>query len=228
MPRLATEELNAFSTADLLGELRRRYRVLNRPEISTVFLGPPGSGKSTLRGFSSREFGLCSVDGDKFLKAAEEDTEKTLTEISKFLASSQCKRGFTLSAFPRTKDEAVKFDRMIDLDFPENQIFKNYKVFFLDEVKTSEEILKQRFLGKKIHLRSGRIYSADDDHDEVSGEPLVKANTEEAFAKASSHWNDHKSALFEYFKNRKFVKISIEEKNQEDLEKEFLTAAISA
>lgn len=195
MPRPTPfEELDNFSTIDILTELRRRYTVLGRPARSAVLLGPPGTGRASLAASLRRDWGLCVIDGELARSSGD-----ALNAISEKLASAQCRRGFALHRFPQSVEEARGFDKMIDTDFKDNTVFKDYRVILLDSENETE--LSKRSLGKLVHEPSGRIYHKDtsDGVDEVTGAKLTeRADT---FADRLKYWVASKEGLMGYFKS---------------------------
>lgn len=139
--RSVFEILEEVSTVELLTELKRRYRVLQRPEGSVVILGAPGSGKHTQAKYVRAEFGLCGVDGARIKAESDNNTMETLKKISEKLQDARCRRGFVISGFPSTAEEVGPFEKMLQLDFPEKAIFSNYKVVELvgEDAKRLEE-----------------------------------------------------------------------------------------
>ena len=133
------EQLEEVSTVELLTELKRRYRVLQRPEGSVLLLGPPAAGKHTQAKFVRAEFGLCGLDGDKV--KAENNTMETLKRISDQLQHPRCRRGFVITGFPSNAEEASSFEKMLQVDFPDKAIFNDYKVVELvaEDAKTLAE-----------------------------------------------------------------------------------------
>ena len=194
MPRRTPfEELDNFSTIDILTELRRRYTVLGKPPRSAVLLGPPGTGRASLAAALRRDWGLCVIDGELARSSGD-----ALHAISEKLASAQCRRGFALHRFPESAEEARGLDKMIDTDFKESAVFKDYRVILLDS--QNEEALSKRSAGKLVHQPSGRIYHREtsDGVDEVTGAKLTERS--DSFGERFKSWVTSKEGLMAYFK----------------------------
>ncbi len=145
MPRpVPFEELDNFSTLDLLTELRRRYAVLQHPLRSAAIIGPPGSGRESQAKALRRDWGLCVIDGEEARTSAD-----ALHSISEKLSTGQCRRGFALYRFPQTPEEARGLDKMLETDFKENKVFRDYRVVAL--VSEDSEGLKERSSNKDLY-----------------------------------------------------------------------------
>lgn len=181
--RFASDEVEKFSTVQLLAELKRRYQVLSRPERSCVLLGPSYSGVTTQSAFLQKEWGMCSIRRKDILPNAESDLGKGMSKLSEEIGSFRCRRGFVLSNFPESEQEAQSLDDMLGKKHPSKQ---NYQVFALgipSEVGVDEAIrtFSQRAEGHLVHEPSGRTYNDNvpemspqiPHKDDVTGEPLV-------------------------------------------------------
>ena len=177
--RFATEEIEKFSTLDLISELKRRYQVLSRPERSCVLLGPPYSGVSTQSSFLRKEWGMCTLKRDDIVKA-DQDLNTSLNRLSEELGSFRCRRGFVLTNFPESENEAKGLDQIISAKHPSR---KDYSVILMSVPSTpeSQEIITQRATGMLVHEQSGRLYNGNvpelapqtKNMDDVTGEALV-------------------------------------------------------
>lgn len=183
--RFATEEIEKFSTLDLISELKRRYQVLSRPERSCVILGAPYSGVSTVAGFLRKEWGLCSIRREDFLPKDDTDLNVGLNKLSEEISSFRCRRGFAIQNFPQSSSEAALLEKMISAKHEKR---KDYKVILLTmphetdaERVESEKTLTSRATGHLVHQPSGRVYNSNVSElapqtanvDDITGEPLV-------------------------------------------------------
>ena len=109
--RFATEEIEKFSTVDLIAELKRRYSVLSRPELSCVLLGAPYSGVKSQANFLRKEWGMCQINRFDFInRDVNELTDDATRRLAEEIGSFRCRRGFVVTEFPSNQDEAGKFD----------------------------------------------------------------------------------------------------------------------
>jgi len=201
MPRPAPfEELDNFSTLDLLTELRRRYSVLTHPPRSAVLLGPPGSGRASQAAALRRDWGLCAIDGEVARASGD-----ALKSISEKLATTQCRRGFALHRFPASAEEARGLDRMLETDYKDKPVFREYRVVLLDSPE--EAALQARSAGKLVHSASGRIYGKESSEgvDEVTGAKLQ--SREDNYAGRYKQWLETKEAVLQYFRAGRAVSV---------------------
>lgn len=151
-----------------------------------ILLGPPGAGKGTQAKFITNTYHIPHIStGNIFREAIQQKSplgEKVKGMIDEGrlvpdeivnqlvldrISQPDCKNGFLLDGFPRTKgqaealDQAIAIDYVIDIDVPEGEIIK-------------------RLTGRRIHPASGRIYHIInkppriEDIDDVTGEPLIQ------------------------------------------------------
>ena len=100
--------------------------------MNIVLLGAPGSGKGTQASLIGEKFGLPHVStGDMFRENIREKTplgvlaksyidkgqlcpdDVTVRMVEDRLAREDCKKGFLLDGFPRTKEQAKALDRIL-------------------------------------------------------------------------------------------------------------------
>lgn len=134
-----------------------------------VLLGPPGSGKGTQAKLLAPKFGLPHISlGDLLRDAVANKTkvgeiakgyldagklvpDKIAVEVAEEAAKREdCKNGFVVDGFPRTMEQAVLFDEML-----ERLNFKLTKVIYID--LTLGEILK-RLTGRRSCGNCGAVY----------------------------------------------------------------------
>jgi len=213
--RFATEEIEKFSTVDLISELKRRYQVLARPERSCVLLGPDYSGVNTQAAFLRKEWGLCTIKREDILKESH-SLDAAMKTLSDEIGSFRCRRGFALTHFPETVEEAAALDNMVSSKHPKKV---DYKVFMLDlpsdseaARKSSSDILSRRAQGMLIHPSSGRIYNTNDPDlapqspnvDDVTGDSLVCPNWKlsDLENKLTDWWANRRSPVSSFFGSR--------------------------
>lgn len=213
--RFATEEVETFSTVDLIAELKRRYQILSRPEGSCVIIGPPSAGSSTQAAFLRKDWGFCSISREDFLPA-NTDLTRGLARLSEELASFRCRRGFAVAHFPETATEAAAFDEMLNTKHPD---WKDYKVVLLslpsenDDKRTeSSACLLGRAKGHLVHQASGRIYNSSvpelspqtANTDDVTGESLTSPKWElsDFTDRLNKWWSINEPSVRKYYRSR--------------------------
>ena len=154
--------------------------------MKIVFLGPPGSGKSTQARFVCEAFGIPQISTGDMLRAAMRDrtplgmqvekdmhagnlsSDETVIGLAKHrLSEADCASGFLLDGFPRTLNQAqvmrssgIAVDYVIEFDVPDREIVG-------------------RMGGRRVHPPSGRSYHIlhnpprEEERDDATGEPLV-------------------------------------------------------
>lgn len=189
--------------------------MLARPQRSCVLLGADYAGVQTQAAFLRKEWGLCTIKRDDIMKESN-SLDTTMRKLSEEIGSFQCRRGFALTHFPATVEEATALDEMISSKHPNKS---DYKVFMLDlpssneaERKKSSEILNSRARGMLLHPTSGRIYNTTDPElapqspnvDDVTGEGLVCPtwNLSDLENRLNDWWNHRRPAITTFFKTR--------------------------
>ena len=214
--RFATEEIEKFSTVDLIAELKRRYQVLSRPERSCVLVGAPFSGVATQAGVLRKEWGVCSIKREDFLPSPNVNLDEGIAKLSEEIGSFRCRRGFALQHFPSSESEAKSFDHML---VAKHENRRNYSVINLsmphstdEERDASTKELISRANGLLVHTESGRIYNSHvpdlapqtPNVDDVSGEPLVcpKRDLTGLAGRIQEWWTKREPGLRSYYGER--------------------------
>nr|AZL94756.1 arginine kinase [Nephromyces sp. MMRI]AZL94757.1 arginine kinase [Nephromyces sp. MMRI] len=183
--------IEAYSTFELLNELRRRYSSLSKPEGRYIFLGPPGSGKGTQAANLHLSHSLCHIStGDLLREAANAPTEESkklrarleagdlvsdevvLDIVQRKIGTSQCKKGFILDGFPRTLKQAEALSDVLTT--------KNISLDGVIYFDIAEKELESRVCSRRVHPPSGRTYNLLTKPpkvagvDDITGEPLIQ------------------------------------------------------
>ncbi|CEM35942.1 unnamed protein product [Vitrella brassicaformis CCMP3155] len=214
-------DLENVPTLDLLGEIKRRYLCLSKPEKRVVFLGAPGSGKGTQSTILRRDYCLCHLSTGDMLRdavAAGTDLGKKAKEamdagklvsddivvglIEEKLKAPECKRGFILDGFPRNTAQADKLRTTLD----KNKMLLDAVVNF----EVPDELLVKRVCGRRVHPASGRTYHVDfappkrPGVDDVTGEPLIqrKDDNEETLRKRLETFHSQTVPLVSYYQKQ--------------------------
>lgn len=185
--------------------------------MRVVLLGPPGAGKGTQAEYICHHFGIPKISTGDMLRAAvaahtpigqvykkimEEGglagDELIIDLVKERLQAEDCRPGYLFDGFPRTLPQAnamealkIKLDVVIELNVP-------------------DEVLVSRLSGRRIHLKSGRVYHLDfnppkvDGLDDLTGEPLVhrEDDYEETIRKRLQVYHQQTELLIHWFKER--------------------------
>jgi hypothetical protein len=159
---------------------------------------------------------MCSIKRSDFMKQSDDNLKMSIQTLSEEIGSFKCRRGFVLSHFPETAEEASAFDSMIREKHP---VRGDYRVFMFsvaagndDEKAQSTEALKSRAAGVLVHPSSGRFYNSNvpelapqtQSIDDVTGEPLVcpKWDISSLGQRLNTWWNTQEIALKNYYSDR--------------------------
>eukprot|EP01059_Diplonema_ambulator_P007410 TRINITY_DN1687_c0_g1_i2.p1 TRINITY_DN1687_c0_g1~~TRINITY_DN1687_c0_g1_i2.p1 ORF type:complete len:224 (+),score=80.62 TRINITY_DN1687_c0_g1_i2:49-720(+) len=156
-----------------------------------ILVGAPGSGKGTQSPAIVENFGVCHIaTGDALRAAMTAGTEagkaakdavnsgKLVSDdiVTKIVADAmeepQCKGGFVLDGFPRTKKQAEILDDMLQK--------KGQAIDKVVSIEVPKQTLVERLSGRWIHKSSGRSYHTifnppkTPQVDDITGEPLMQ------------------------------------------------------
>lgn len=134
-----------------------------------VLLGPPGAGKGTQAVKISAKYEIPHIStGDIFRKNIKEGTplgkkakeymdrgelvpdDLVIDLVEDRLTWDDCKNGFMLDGFPRTIDQAKKFDAWLSA--------KGERLDVVLEIAVPEEILLPRMIGRRVCKSCGATY----------------------------------------------------------------------
>jgi len=140
--------------------------------MNLVFLGPPGAGKGTQAKRIEDRYNIIQLSTGDMLRAevasgSDQGKEaKALMEAGKLVPDEMiialigtridqddCKNGFILDGFPRTKGQAVALDAMLE--------DKGLKLDHCVSLKVNDELLVARITGRYTCAKCGKGY-----HDE--------------------------------------------------------------
>lgn len=157
-----------------------------------LLLGLPGAGKGTQAQFLIERYGIPQISTGDMLRAAIKANTAVGQEAKKYMDRGElvpddlvielvkervkqpdCEKGFIIDGFPRNIAQAEALRNAgIDIDF-------------VIEVEVDDEEILRRMSGRRVHPGSGRSYHVDfnppklQDHDDVTGEPLVRRPDDE-------------------------------------------------
>eukprot|EP00927_Polykrikos_kofoidii_P023001 TRINITY_DN21307_c0_g1_i1.p1 TRINITY_DN21307_c0_g1~~TRINITY_DN21307_c0_g1_i1.p1 ORF type:complete len:264 (-),score=43.80 TRINITY_DN21307_c0_g1_i1:81-818(-) len=197
--RLAPEDLERVSTAELLGELRRRHEVLSHPPTRVAILGPPCVGKQTQAEALRRGMSICRLSAPELFEG--DDTpgsadDRAVGKLVELIDRPQCRRGFVLEGFPQTATQAQKLDEVLA-----KRNVPLHHAIFLD---APEDQLLARCEGRLLHEASGRVYNEKFRPPVAAG---VDDFTGDALTRPPHDVSKFQKNVEEYHSNAKFLKI---------------------
>lgn len=192
-----------------------------------IFIGPPGSGKGTQTKKLSKEFNLPHIDTGSLLReevaSGSENgklansymengqlvpIELVSTIIKKRLLKSDCNNGFILDGYPRSMEQALALDSILE------EIDKNKKsglqVFYFN---VSQEKLVERLVNRRSCSKCGAIYNLktmtlkDETKCEKCGGDLIRRedDTEEVAKKRFETYFKQTEPLIKLYKDRNLL-----------------------
>ena len=142
--------------------------------MNLILFGPPGAGKGTQAKILIERFNIVQIStgdmlreevksGSDLGKLAKEIMDKgnlvsdeiIMSMIKKRITKPDCENGFILDGFPRTYNQAVNLDTIL------NSL--NLKIDKVIEINVDENLLLQRILNRASENQSTR----DDDNSEI-------------------------------------------------------------
>jgi adenylate kinase len=160
-------------------------------ELNLILLGPPGAGKGTQAERLQEDFHLPYVaTGDILREAVREGTELggkakeymdagdlvpddlVIAVVLERIASDEARDGFLLDGFPRNREQGEALDGAID------RLGRRLTAALLVEVPDEEVV--RRLSGRRVSVKSGRVYHVEFDppkHEgrcDVDGSRLVQ------------------------------------------------------
>ena len=142
--------------------------------MNLILFGPPGAGKGTQAKILIERFNIVQIStgdmlreevksGSDLGKIAKEIMDKghlvsdeiIMSMIQKRITKPDCENGFILDGFPRTYNQAVNLDKILNtLDLKIDKVI---------EINVNEKLLLQRILNRASENQSTR----DDDNSEI-------------------------------------------------------------
>ena len=151
--------------------------------MKIILFGPPGAGKGTQANFLIKRYGIVQIStGDMLRKAVNKGNEigkevKSIMEkgelvsdklimslISDRIIEKDCENGFILDGFPRTLEQAISLDKILE--------DKNLYVDHVIQIHVEENLLLER-----IHKRASENKNVrEDDNSEILANRLIVYN----------------------------------------------------
>ncbi len=213
--------------------------------MKLVLLGAPGSGKGTIAQPLSYKLGIPSIStGDIFRQNIRDNTElgKTAKQyidkgelvpdgltnriVEDRIQQPDCKDGFILDGYPRTTEQAIKFD--------ESLAVRNEKLAAVINLNLDDEIIIRRLLLRRVCSKCGQTYNVEykmpraEGICDVCGGSVVQRDddNEETVIKRLETYHTKTQPLVEYYANEGLI---LHVDNQQGMEKSvaFIMDAIS-
>lgn len=192
-----------------------------------IFIGPPGSGKGTQTKMLSKNLNLPHIDTGALLReeiASNSDDGKTASSfiekgqlvpidlVSKIiknrLLKDDCKNGFILDGYPRSKEQAIELDKILEeIDINEKVI---PQVFYFE---VNQDKLIERLVNRRSCSNCGAIYNLktmklkDENMCEKCGGKLIKRDddTEDVAKKRFTTYFEQTEPIINMYRNRNWV-----------------------
>ena len=148
--------------------------------MNIILFGPPGAGKGTQAKFLINNYNKVQIStGDMLREAIKSGTElgnavKLTMEkgelvsdniiikiIGERIDKDDCIKGFVFDGFPRTLNQAIQLDKMLEI--------KKMKIDFIIEIEVNEDLLINRIKNRVLENESNR----DDDNADVLKNRIV-------------------------------------------------------
>lgn len=193
-----------------------------------IFLAPPAAGKGTLSEMLTEKYGYGHIStGDLLREEIKNKTEigkqaESLMKEGKFVSDDvivklisnritkdDCKNGYILDGFPRTKVQALKYDELLE------SLGKDLGIVIYIDI--DKDMAIRRACSRITCPKCGRIYNkysvemkpktegiCDD-----CGESLVQRadDNEETFTKRFEEYINKTMPLYDYYKNKGVLRV---------------------
>lgn len=207
-----------------------------------IMLGAPGAGKGTQAQYISDHFKIPNIStGDILRRAIAESSpigqvvkqivlegqlvpdDLMIQLIEKRIAEDDCKQGFLLDGFPRTRHQAEAFKA------------KGIEIDTVITFEVPDEVIIERLGGRRIHPASGRVYHIQhnppkvENKDDVSGEDLVQREDDkpETIRKRLAVYHEQTEPLIQWYQNGPYRFIRIQGTDSVDAIRKLLKEALS-
>lgn len=187
--------------------------------MNIALFGPPGAGKGTQAKELIVKYGIPQIStGDILRQAIKEGTKlgleaKTYMDkgnlvpdsvvnglVKERLNQDDCNNGFILDGYPRTVEQAIKLDEIL------NELGKKIeKVLALD---VPNEDIVERITGRRTSTKTGKIYHIkfNPPVDEDPSDLVQRADdTEEVVRKRLENYETQTAPVLDYYKSQNKV-----------------------
>lgn len=140
-----------------------------------MFIAPPAAGKGTQAELVAKKYNIPHIStGDILRDISKEDSEighyvfETLSAgrlvkdeityqlIEDRLKENDCQNGFIIDGFPRTLNQAIEYDKILDN--------LGYKIGYVIYININEKILEKRITGRRICEDCKTIYNINSEN----------------------------------------------------------------
>ena len=195
-----------------------------RLTMKILLLGPPGGGKGTQAKFLIEKLNIPQIStGDMLREHVNKQTslgieakeymnngalvpdEVILGMMQERLLNEDCKNGYILDGFPRTIPQAIGLDKLLEK--------LNQALDAVIVIDVSDDNIVDRMGGRRVHLRSGRVYHIEYNPPKIEGkddetqEDLVvrEDDKEETVRKRLEIYHNETSPLINHYKHKNIV-----------------------
>ena len=192
--------------------------------MKIVLLGPPGAGKGTQAKSISKKYEIPHIStGDIFRKNISNETalgkeakkyidkgllvpdEVTIDLIKNRLMEDDCKDGFLLDGFPRTKKQAEAFDKLLEET--------NDELNFVLLIDVLEDDILERMTGRRVCSNCGASYhikfnppKIEEKCDLCNGDLIQrKDDTKDTVLDRIKVYNEQTQPLIKYYKDKNLL-----------------------
>lgn len=193
-----------------------------------IFLAPPAAGKGTLSEMLTEKYGYGHIStGDLLREKIKNKTEigkqaESLMKEGKFVSDDvivklisnritkdDCKNGYILDGFPRTKVQALKYDELLE------SLGKDLGIVIYIDI--DKDMAIRRACSRITCPKCGRIYNKYSEEMKPKtegicddcGESLVQRadDNEETFTKRFEEYINKTMPLYDYYKNKGVLRV---------------------
>ena len=193
--------------------------------MKLVIMGPPGAGKGTQAALIKKEYNIPHIStGDMFREAMNNHTSLgdeakkyidkgmlvpdsvTIGLVKERLSKDDCKKGFLLDGFPRTIEQAVALDQIL------NEL--NTKLDAVIDIDVDTNVLVDRIVGRRVCASCGAGYHIKslppkkEGICDVCNGPLIqrKDDTKEIITTRIDVYTRQTEPLLKYYSEKELVK----------------------
>ena len=201
-----------------------------------LLIGPPGGGKGTQAKKLSKKYNIPQISTGDMLREHVKNLSNLGKQAKQFMENGElvpdslilgmmeirlikedCKNGYILDGFPRTITQSEGLDILLDsLKSPLDKVLV---------INVNDEKIIERMSGRRVHLKSGRIYHIKfnppkvNNTDDITGEPLsIRADDKkETVENRLAIYHEMTSPLINYYSNKNILVNIKGEQNMDDV-----------
>lgn len=148
-----------------------------------IFIAPPAAGKGTQSAILKKKYNLPHIStGDLLREESKKDSElgRYISEVLSSgslvkdeityelllnrLSQKDCKNGYILDGFPRSIEQAYKYDEILES--------LNQKLGYVIQLDITEEALEKRITGRRVCEDCGTVYNINSDNEKPKQESI--------------------------------------------------------